>query len=289
MKLSVIVPFFNSASTIACQLEALAGQCYSEPWEVIAVDNNSTDLSKAIVERYRNHLANLRIVDAFAQQSQAYARNVGAQAASGESLVFCDADDEVGVGWLAAMGEALSNYDFVACRLDFQKLNPCWQRENFARPQKVTSKKPIIPLSSFMQAAVASVSNDRFMKRLVGLMNLCWFSEDTDYCFRAQLAGVTLHFVPGAVVHVRDRETLSASFRQARLWAQYQVLLYKRYRQLTGMKWSAVGNLFSTLERIILATPPTSQRRQGGQTWIRSLGWQIGRLEGSLRHWIGPV
>ena len=289
MKLSVIVPFFNSASTIACQLEALAGQRYSEPWEVIAVDNNSTDLSRAIVERYRNHLANLRIVDAFARQSQAYARNVGAQEASGESLVFCDADDEVGVGWLVAMGEALSNYDFVACRLDFQKLNPGWRRESFARAQEDDLQKAYYP-PYLLHAGGGSLGIKRSVyEKIGGFDESLLVQEDTDYCFRVQLAGVTLHFVPGAVVHVRDRETLSASFRQARLWAQYQVLLYKRYRQLTGMKIERLWVAYFRRWKGLFWRLPQLRTKAGRAGWIRSLGWQIGRLEGSLRYWIGPV
>ena len=123
VKLSVIIPCYNGAKTIAVQLEALAFQQWSEPWEVIIADNGSTDDSIAIVERYRHRLPHLRIVDASARKGQPYALNVGAQAASGEALVFCDADDEVGPGWLAAMGEALSKYDFVACRFETKKLN----------------------------------------------------------------------------------------------------------------------------------------------------------------------
>jgi len=52
MKLSVIIPCYNEADTIATQLEVLAKQYWSEPWEVIVSDNGSTDDSLAIVEKY---------------------------------------------------------------------------------------------------------------------------------------------------------------------------------------------------------------------------------------------
>ena len=54
-----------------------------EPWEVIVSDNGSTDETRRIVERFHGRLPGLRIV------------------AKGEALLFCDADDEVGPGWLA--------------------------------------------------------------------------------------------------------------------------------------------------------------------------------------------
>lgn len=55
------------------------------------------------------------------------------------------------------------------------------------------------------------------------------YLHDTDYCWRIQLAGTELHFVPEAVVHIRTRHTLPGIFRQARNWAEYNVLMYKRY------------------------------------------------------------
>jgi glycosyltransferase involved in cell wall biosynthesis len=43
VQLSVIIPCYNGAETIAAQLEALAGQQWSGQWEVIVSDNGSTD------------------------------------------------------------------------------------------------------------------------------------------------------------------------------------------------------------------------------------------------------
>lgn len=72
MKLSVILPCFNGAKTIALQLEALAHQCWSEPWELVVVNNGSTDDSMQIVQSYRNLLPNLRIVDASVGRSMKF-------------------------------------------------------------------------------------------------------------------------------------------------------------------------------------------------------------------------
>ena len=126
MKLSVIVPCYNEANTIATQLEALTKQAWSEPWEVIVSDNGSTDYSLAIVETYRSKLPHLRIVDASTKRGAPHAINVGVQAATGGAIAVCDADDEVAPGWVAAIGEALARHDFVASRFDFTKLNEPW-------------------------------------------------------------------------------------------------------------------------------------------------------------------
>jgi glycosyltransferase involved in cell wall biosynthesis len=288
VQLSVILPFYNSAHTIANQLEALASQCWSEPWEVIAVNNRSVDQSRAIVERYQNRLPNLRIVNAFVQQGQAHARNIGAQWACGESLAFCDADDEVSAGWLAAMGEALSKYDFVACRFDFAKLNPPWMRGSLRKTQEYGLQKASYP-PYFFHAGGGSLGIRRLIHQEIGGFDEgLLFCEDTDYCFKLQLASIRLHFVQEAVVHVRSRETLRGSFQQARLWAQYQVLVSKRYQQLTGIKAERPWLTYLRHCKGLFLRLPQIRRGEGRAAWIRSLGRQIGRLQGSLKHRSAP-
>lgn len=65
MKLSVILPCYNGAKTIAVQLEALAHQSYTGSWELVVVNNGSTDRSMEIVASYRDYIPDLRIVEAY--------------------------------------------------------------------------------------------------------------------------------------------------------------------------------------------------------------------------------
>ena len=152
MTLSVIIPCFNAAETIGVQLDALAKQNWSEPWEVIISDNGSTDGSPAIAEGYEDRLPSLRVVDSSDRRGAAHARNLGAQNATGTALIFCDADDEVADGWLAAIGKALSRFDFVASRFDIDKLNEPWVRESHFNPQRdglnVYNYPPYLPHTS---------------------------------------------------------------------------------------------------------------------------------------------
>lgn len=141
-KLSVVIPCYNAVDTLGAQLEALAAQQWSEPWELIIRDNGSTDKSVELAERYRHRIPCLRIVDASDRKGAAHARNIGALATQSKLLAFCDADDVVARGWLKAMGEALQKHNVVACRLDVDKLNPPWftkilppgQSESLPRP-----------------------------------------------------------------------------------------------------------------------------------------------------------
>lgn len=170
MRLSVIIPCFNAASTIGTQLEALANQQWSEPWEVIISDNGSTDGLRDVVKTYEGRLPGFRVIDASAKRGRGYARNVAVHVARGESLAFCDADDEVASGWLSVMGEAVSKYDFVACRIDVFKLSPLWVASLRNHSQASGLQTRGAPPSFSHAGGQRSRSSDGCMMKLVDLM-----------------------------------------------------------------------------------------------------------------------
>ena len=282
MKLSVIIPCYNGADTISEQLDALSGQYWSEPWEVVVADNRSTDDSMAIVRRYHGKVPNLRIVDASERQGQPYALNVGAEAAAGDALAFCDADDVVGSGWVAAMGSALSRYDFVAGRMDTEKLNRLWVQKSHSNPQKDGLKKYNYP-PYLSHAGGGTLGVKKKLHQAIGGFDEAFpYLHDTDFCWRLQLSGTQLHFVPQAVSHIRYRDTLKGIFRQAIGYAEYNVLLYKKFRQ-HGMPRLHYQTVLSAW-LIFFKKLPSIRSKANLASWIWQLGWRYGRLKGCLKH-----
>jgi glycosyltransferase involved in cell wall biosynthesis len=282
MNLSVIIPCYNAADTIATQLEALASQRWSKPWEVIVSNNGSTDETLMIVEGYRERLPNLRVVDSSDQRGAAHARNVGALTATGDALVFCDADDEVAAGWLAAIGQALSEHDFVASRFDIEKLNAPWVQKSHANPQRDGLGRygypPYLP-----HAASSGLGVKRSLHEAVGGFDESMrLLEDTDYCWRIQLAETELHFVPDAVVHYRYRDTLGGIYRQARGYAEYNVLLYKKYRPL-GMPQISRKSGVQAWVRLMRSVARIRSKERLAR-WVWQFAWCMGRLQGSVKY-----
>lgn len=286
MKLSVIIPCFNAADTIATQLEALAKQQWAEPWEVIVADNGSTDGSMDVVKAYEDRLPHLRIVDASSRRGQAHARNMGAKSAVGESLVFCDADDEVAPGWLAAMGEALCKWEFVACRIDVCKLSPPWVSETWDHEQaRGLQTSGLLSLLPHAGGGTIGVKR-RIHEEVGGFDESCRLLEDTDYCWRVQLKGTALHFVPEAVMHVRSRGTLKGNFRQALGWGEYRILLYKRYLPfgLPRRTWKQGLDAWKYLIVGFIKNVHKIRSRRDLVPWARRLGIRMGQLKGSIKY-----
>jgi glycosyltransferase involved in cell wall biosynthesis len=290
MKLSVIIPSFNAAKTIGCQLDALANQRWSEPWEVIVADNGSEDDTVSVAKTYVGKVHELRIIDASGRKGAPYAMNLAASVARGESIAICDADDEVAPGWVAAMGNALNIHECVASRFDFAKLNPSLGKNDpiMHHPQ---TKGPLRlwypPYLPFVGSCGLGVR--KTLHNVIGGFDESFVVVyDAEYCVRIQLQGSKIFFAKDAMVHIRCRPDAGASFRQVRLWAEYNVLLYKRYRpQGANELYRWKNHIKNWLE--ILRNFPQVRTNQQKIAWFTRLGWQVGILKGSIKHMVPPV
>jgi glycosyltransferase involved in cell wall biosynthesis len=89
MKVSVVIPTYNDEATIAATLESVFAQRFDGAFEVIVVNDGSTDGTRAVVEKFGERI---RIIDQ-ENAGAAAARNAGIAAAAGEYVAFLDADD----------------------------------------------------------------------------------------------------------------------------------------------------------------------------------------------------
>lgn len=278
---SVIIPCFNAEKTLGIQLEALAAQRFEGSWEVVIGENGSRDGSRAVIEEYRGRIPALRVADASDRPGYAHAMNVAAREARGDALLVCDADDEVAPGWLEAMAKALETHEFVACRIDIDKLNSPAVRKSHANPQADGLQKLWYPPYAVHAGSGTFGMRRSLHKALGGFDEGLPVLADTDYCIRAARRGVEMEFVPDAVVHVRYRDSVRGLFRQARTWARYNVLMYKRY----GGKERIPGSTrayFRAWRRLLRRLPRVRDRGALG-SWLWQAGWQIGTFQGCLR------
>ncbi|MDO5760752.1 MAG: glycosyltransferase family 2 protein, partial [Bacteroidota bacterium] len=91
--ITVVVPVFNNQNTIEETIESVLNQTNSN-WEVICVDDGSTDNSVSIIKEYckKDDRISLIIRD-IAPKGGSHCRNIGAFNAKGKYVMFLDADD----------------------------------------------------------------------------------------------------------------------------------------------------------------------------------------------------
>jgi glycosyltransferase involved in cell wall biosynthesis len=283
---SVIIPARNASAIIGEQLDALARQRLEHAWEVIVVDDRSTDGTGEVARRYGGTLPSLRVIESDRSVNAGHARNVGAAAARGSLLLFTDADDVVGDGWLEHMISALGEASLVAGRLDVGRLNPPWLRDSLAVTQQHGLQVWDVGRTTWLKhAGGTNLGMSRDVWEHVGPFDVrLEFQEDIDLCFRAQLSGVELCFVSDAVVHNRLRSTLGGIFQQGRQWGRGSVLLQRKYLAHGMPRPSRVRGLLSW-GRVPLELLMVRQRGDLAR-FLHRLGWRVGRLQGALdSHW----
>lgn len=90
---SVIIPLYNAAEFVGETIESVLAQTYKK-WELIIVDDCSTDHSVDVVKFYSQKYSKIRLIESENNAGgPATPRNIGMQNAEGEFIAFLDADD----------------------------------------------------------------------------------------------------------------------------------------------------------------------------------------------------
>ena len=126
MKISVIVPVYNVEQYLEKCLESLINQTCSK-YEIICIDDCSTDASLDILKMYGEKYDNIRILTNQVNRGLSYNRNLGVREAIGKYVLFVDSDD-----WLTSK-ETLEflyekaekyNADLLRYRINGDNLQP---------------------------------------------------------------------------------------------------------------------------------------------------------------------
>jgi len=234
LDVSVVIAARDAAATLPAQLDALAAQDPACTWEVLVADNGSTDGTRDVVLDAARRTGRVRLVDASATRGAGAARNAAARVARGRALLFCDADDVVAPGWVDALHAGLRGSDVVAGRLEWERLNSRAAQGSRALPQ-VDGLQHTDPLPGLGCASSSNLAVSRALfDRLGGFDVRARYLQDTDLCWRAQLAGGALAFEPAAVVHMRLRAGLVGAWRQGRGSGMGQRWLAARYAEVAA-------------------------------------------------------
>jgi cellulose synthase/poly-beta-1,6-N-acetylglucosamine synthase-like glycosyltransferase len=277
--LTVIIPCRNGGAFISHELDAIAAQHFSGTHEVVVVDNGSRDNTREVVGSFVPRIPTLRIVDASTRAGRNYACNVGARHARGRLITFVDADDRIAPGYLQAIVRALDDYPIVAARID-HSLDAEWMRGVGSDVQS-TGLQNGFDFLAFGSGGTLGFRKSVF-DELGGFSDSATLCEDIDLCWRAQLAGYHIGFVADAVLFNVGRTSMRGMYRQHRNYARAWPVLYRKYRG-AGMprrttrdavaEWIALGR---SVPRLGTATELAR--------WVRRLGRNVGRIEGSIRH-----
>jgi len=231
MKLSVAICTYNRAAMLGKTLASLVqSSALADPWEVVVVDNNSTDSTKAVCERYSEKFPLKYVFES--RQGLSAARNRALREAEGDFLVFTDDDVIVDREWLAAYARAYSDFPFGGffggrILAAWPNGRPAWLRDesmplisgllvHYDRGSTVrlySSDEPVPYGASFgITRAAIGVAGD-FDTALGVVGRRGGRGEETDYFERLRAVGVPGVYVGTAVAwHRTDPKRLTGSY-----------------------------------------------------------------------------
>ena len=276
---SVVMCVLDAERFVAEQLRALADQDYAGRWELVVVDNGCRDRSVEVALSFAERLPELRVVRTARSRNLNHARNAGAAAARGDFVAFCDADDVVAPGWLAALADSAPGADIVSGAIDPHALNG--DRIHWRRDVPLTE----IPLKLEFLPGVPG-GNCGMWASVAGEVG--WDEEfsfggsDIEFSWRAEMAGYRTVFAPGMVLRARHRGSLPALARQSYAYGRSAPHLYRRFRD-RGMPRSEIGEARREWGRLLRRLPGLVTTPEDRGYWLRAAAYRVGRIAGSLR------
>jgi GT2 family glycosyltransferase len=281
IRTSVILCVRNGAATIAEQLAALAAQNAAEDWELVVVDNGSTDATVEIVRRWEPRLPSVTIAPAGERAGLAYARNVGARAARGRVFAFCDADDVADPGWLGALSVGVGEAEMVGGRLELESLNSPLALHWRARPESLTLPTALGYLT-YAPGANFAIGADVF--EAVGgcdeRFTAC--GDDLDLSWRIQRAGGSLLFAPEAIMHYRLRPDVRGVMRQRYRYGQAEALLRQKFSD--AIPPVVPRARARSLARLLRHSGELVRGAGSRGAWLAEAAHIAGQLRGSARY-----
>ncbi|WP_298745169.1 glycosyltransferase family 2 protein [uncultured Microbacterium sp.] len=278
-EVSVIVCVRNGADTILRQLRALDSQHNAPKFEIIVVDNGSTDTTSAVVAGWLHDPARpavpARLVSAAERAHIPYARNRGALASRGRILAYCDADDEADPLWLAALTGCLDQDGIAGGRI--------LARTAEGVPQPGVFPEALVATHYLPHAGNANLALTRACFIAIGGYDESlprYGYEDVDISWRAQEQGFPIGYCGGAVMNF-TLASRSAAVRKQFLIAKGRVLISIRHPAafrpftLTGCLRVLGGRLAALPYRMV---------RPGPHRRSRHLAWVVNAF-GNLAGW----
>jgi len=200
---SIVVAAYNSEVTIADTIGSVVAQSRSD-WELVVVDDGSTDSTSVIVSRYAADDSRVHLLTQV-NAGTAAARNAGASLATGEYLVFLDADDLLMPGYVEGQLAFAADHpgmDIYACNADLLlpdgRRRAFWSDTLHAGVFSLSAEDEIRESSILLMAMITR----RTLELTGGFRTL--HSEDYDFWLRALLAGAR-HIYNSATLAVYRR------------------------------------------------------------------------------------
>jgi len=286
LKISVIIPVYNAEKTLKQCLDSVLNQTYKN-YEVIVVDNNSTDKTKDITKEFQQKNKSKKIKYIFESKiGMGAARNTGEKKAKGEIILMTDSDCIVPKSWVKNMTKPI-----LSGRCDAVQGSEINIEEGFWSKQtqlKIMEKKRTegliigrIDLKNF------AISTNKLKK--IGYTNRKYFSGmDTELAIRFSKNRLRLAFLRDVKVkhyHPNNLKLIIRKYNYRAYWCTIVTKDHKTYLENTGFlketnqtPWTFFKFIPGLIKTLIFKGPSTAYF-----DLITGISWRVGLIKGWVK------
>lgn len=244
--ISIIVPAYNAENTISRCIDSCINQSYpKDKYEIIVVDNNSTDNTATILNNY-----NIIYRKEVSIKSSYAARNTGIKHARGDIIAFTDSDCIADNNWISSAVIEF-NSDSIGCvagKIIGHHYNTSVQEylvKDNCLSQEHTLNHYFMP---YPQTANALYRKDVLDK--IGIFETWKSGGDADLAWRMQLTTqYHIKYVQSSIIYHIHRSNFRSFFNQQKTWGYGSVLLHKKWRHIINKR--SISNIYN--EYVIIA------------------------------------
>ncbi|TZF84958.1 glycosyltransferase [Pedobacter sp. BS3] len=231
MFFSIIIPLYNRPQEINELLHTLTGQTYMQ-FEVLVIEDGSTNDARAIVESYRDKLD----VHYYYKpnEGQGFSRNFGFAQARGDYFIVFDSDCLIPKQYLETVKNYLYEHPLDAYG------GPDAAHESFTPVQKAISYSMTSPFTTGgIRGNKKSIGQFHPRSFNMGISRQVWektggyiltrLGEDIEFSIRIQRSGFTIGLIPNAVVYHKRRTSLFQFYKQLHFFGRARINIYKHF------------------------------------------------------------
>ena len=276
---SVVVPVLNGEDTVRdCLVSLLATDYPEERYEIVVVDNGSTDGTREIVRRLP-----VRYVTE-PERGLSHARNRGVEATDGDVVAFIDCDCFASTRWLSELVEGLEADGAHAATGEVVAYPPSTSAERYMAARKpFYSQWTSDGIRPWFQLGNAALRRPVFERTGLFDPRFSKACENIDFSWRFFGAGFKLRRCPAAVILHRHRTSARTLFWQYYGYGHDQALLRSKYPDLLW-SWRRELQAWQDVGRSIwvAASAPRAKRTYAAYDVLLKLGQRAGFVKGFL-------
>ena len=227
---SIIVPTFNEENQIIFLLKSLLTQKFSQKYEIIIVDNESTDNTIKVIKEFKNKnkIMNIKVITSIGKLGKV--RNDGILKSSGRFVAFIDADEIADPNWLIELMKKTNEYDGVLGSINSMNPNKNFISKFFDLTlidrKKFLNKQTKIKIFG---TGNLLINQKVFKKGLIFDENFPT-AEDGDFSYRFYKKGYKIIFNEKARIFHKVPETIKQFYFFNKKMAISNLLIFLKHR-----------------------------------------------------------